>query len=101
MHIANEGKLVCICPADRAQDVLDVMRSHPEESRDAALIRTVGDRAARNPRTFAHDHPDPEELAWSTGSRVSLCRASARDQSMTGTASLPTILIVDDEIPQP
>ncbi|EGD60626.1 Hydrogenase expression/formation protein hypE [Novosphingobium nitrogenifigens DSM 19370] len=45
MHIANEGKLVCICPADRAQDVLDVMRSHPE-GRDAALIGTVGDRAA-------------------------------------------------------
>ncbi|NOW44213.1 hydrogenase expression/formation protein HypE [Novosphingobium sp. SG751A] len=45
IHIANEGKLICICPQDQAEAVLSVMRAHPE-GRDAAQIGTVGAHAA-------------------------------------------------------
>jgi hydrogenase expression/formation protein HypE len=41
IHIANEGKLVCICPDDQAEAVLSIMRAHPE-GRDAVQIGTVG-----------------------------------------------------------
>ena len=40
LHIANEGKLVCICPPEDAEALLAVMRAHPE-GRDAARIGTV------------------------------------------------------------
>jgi len=40
LYIANEGKLVAVCPASSAQQLLDVMRAHPL-GRDAALIGEV------------------------------------------------------------
>ncbi len=40
LYCANEGKLVCICAADSAGQLLDIMHSLPE-GRDAALIGHV------------------------------------------------------------
>ena len=37
LYLANEGKLVCICPADSADELLSVMRKHPLGT-DAAII---------------------------------------------------------------
>ncbi len=42
LHVANEGKLICICGADDADALLNVMRAHPL-GRDAALIGHVTD----------------------------------------------------------
>jgi hydrogenase expression/formation protein HypE len=40
LYVANEGKLVAICPPEVAQDLLGVMRDHPL-GREAARIGTV------------------------------------------------------------
>lgn len=40
LHVANEGKLVCICAAEDADRLLAIMRAHPL-GRDAALIGHV------------------------------------------------------------
>jgi hydrogenase expression/formation protein HypE len=40
LYIANEGKLICICPADDADRLLEVMRVHPL-GREAARIGEV------------------------------------------------------------
>ena len=40
LYVANEGKLICICPAKQAQQLLAVMRRHPLGS-DAAIIGEV------------------------------------------------------------
>ncbi|MBS7669294.1 hydrogenase expression/formation protein HypE [Croceicoccus gelatinilyticus] len=40
LHIANEGKMICICPPEQASAALAAMRRHPE-GRDAALIGQV------------------------------------------------------------
>lgn len=40
LHIANEGKLVCICPAEDADKVIAAMRAHPE-GEGAVRIGTV------------------------------------------------------------
>jgi len=40
LYVANEGKLVCICPATAAERLLAVMREHPL-GRDAAIIGEV------------------------------------------------------------
>lgn len=40
LYLANEGKLICICPPEVADGLLAVMRNHPL-GRDAALIGTV------------------------------------------------------------
>jgi hydrogenase maturation factor len=29
LYLANEGKLIAICPADEAERLLEVMKSHP------------------------------------------------------------------------
>jgi len=43
LYIANEGKLVCICPAQSAEALLSVVQNHPL-GRDAAIIgEVVGD----------------------------------------------------------
>ena len=42
LYVANEGKLVCICPGERAQQLLAVMREHPLAA-DAAIIGRVVD----------------------------------------------------------
>lgn len=43
LGVANEGKLLAFCPADRAERLLEVMRAHPL-GRDAAIIgRAVED----------------------------------------------------------
>jgi hydrogenase expression/formation protein HypE len=44
LYVANEGKLVCICPADASDDLLRVMRKHPL-GQDAAVIGHVVDDA--------------------------------------------------------
>ncbi len=40
LHVANEGKLVAVCAAERAPRLLEAMRAHPL-GRDAALIGEV------------------------------------------------------------
>lgn len=40
LYVANEGKLVAICPPEAAEELLGVMREHPL-GRDAASIGTV------------------------------------------------------------
>jgi hydrogenase expression/formation protein HypE len=40
LYIANEGKLVCICPQQDATPLLEIMRAHPLGKR-AALIGEV------------------------------------------------------------
>lgn len=45
LHIANEGKLVCICPPEEAEALLAIMQAHPEGA-GAVRVGTVGERAA-------------------------------------------------------
>jgi hydrogenase expression/formation protein HypE len=40
LYVANEGKLIAICPPDRAQVLLQAMRAHPL-GRDSAIIGRV------------------------------------------------------------
>ncbi|MCG8425962.1 MAG: hydrogenase expression/formation protein HypE, partial [Chromatiales bacterium] len=40
LYVANEGKLIAICPADQADRLLDVMKAHPK-GREAAIIGEV------------------------------------------------------------
>lgn len=40
LYVANEGKLVAICPAEQAETLLQVMRAHPQ-GQEAALIGQV------------------------------------------------------------
>lgn len=40
LYVANEGKLICICPADQAEPLLKVMQNHPL-GQDAAIIGQV------------------------------------------------------------
>lgn len=42
LNVANEGKLVCFCDAGDVERLLEIMRSHPEGTR-AAAIGTVDD----------------------------------------------------------
>lgn len=42
LYVANEGKLIAICPADKAQKLLAVMRAHPL-GQDSAIIGDVVD----------------------------------------------------------
>jgi hydrogenase expression/formation protein HypE len=42
LYVANEGKLIAICPAEHAEPLLAAMRSHPR-GRDAAIIGRVTD----------------------------------------------------------
>ena len=40
LFVANEGKVIVICPAEQAQAALQAMRSHPK-GKDAAIVGTV------------------------------------------------------------
>jgi hydrogenase expression/formation protein HypE len=40
LYVANEGKLIAICPAEHAEQLLAVMRAHPQ-GREAAIVGTV------------------------------------------------------------
>ena len=40
LYVANEGKLIAICPASEAQSLCDVMRGHPHGA-DAAIVGEV------------------------------------------------------------
>lgn len=40
LYVANEGKLIAICPADKADTLLATMKAHPQGS-DAAIIGEV------------------------------------------------------------
>jgi hydrogenase expression/formation protein HypE len=42
LHLANEGKLLAVCPRERAGELLEAMRSHPL-GREAAVIGEVTD----------------------------------------------------------
>jgi hydrogenase expression/formation protein HypE len=42
LYVANEGKLIGICPGDQAEAVLEAMRRHPQ-GQDAAIIGEVTD----------------------------------------------------------
>ncbi len=46
LYIANEGKMVAVCPGGRADDLLAAMRAHPL-GRDAAIIGEVIDDSHR------------------------------------------------------
>ncbi len=43
LYVANEGKLVCICAARRADALLKVMRTHPLGERSAIIGEVVAD----------------------------------------------------------
>ncbi|MEJ2387697.1 MAG: AIR synthase-related protein, partial [Chromatiaceae bacterium] len=43
LYVANEGKLVAICPADEARTLLDTMRGHPLGIDSAIIGRVVED----------------------------------------------------------
>ena len=45
VYCANEGKLVCICAAEDAENLLRTMRQQPE-AKDAAIIGCVTEEAA-------------------------------------------------------
>ncbi|TCK08313.1 hydrogenase expression/formation protein HypE [Marinobacterium mangrovicola] len=40
LYVANEGKLIAICPQERAEELLAAMRAHPQ-GQDAAIIGNV------------------------------------------------------------
>ncbi|MGQ9660060.1 MAG: hydrogenase expression/formation protein HypE [Thermochromatium sp.] len=42
-YVANEGKLVAICPAERAEQLLEVMRRHPLGTHSALIGEVVAD----------------------------------------------------------
>ncbi len=42
LYVANEGKLICICPREQTETVLAAMRAHPQ-GQDAAIIGEVTD----------------------------------------------------------
>lgn len=46
LYVANEGKLIAICPGERADELLAAMRSHPLGA-DAAIIGEVVEDAQR------------------------------------------------------
>lgn len=43
LYCANEGKMICICSPDKAETILEIMRS-TEEGKNAALIGTVSEK---------------------------------------------------------
>ena len=43
LYVANEGKLIAAVPAEHAERVLDVMRSHPLGRQAAMIGRVVAD----------------------------------------------------------
>jgi hydrogenase expression/formation protein HypE len=43
LYVANEGKLICICPAEKAEQLLEVMRAHPLGERAAIIGEVVED----------------------------------------------------------
>ena len=52
MQVANEGKMVCIVPADQADAALAAMRANPYGA-DAAIVGEVSEaRADRGPKVF-------------------------------------------------
>jgi len=44
LYVANEGKLICICPAGDAQHLLQVMQAHPLGRQAAIIGEVVEDR---------------------------------------------------------
>ncbi|WP_415898721.1 hydrogenase expression/formation protein HypE [Neptuniibacter sp. QD48_11] len=42
LFVANEGKLVAFCPADKAEQLLEVMKAHPK-GQEAAIVGEVTD----------------------------------------------------------
>jgi hydrogenase expression/formation protein HypE len=43
LYVANEGKLIAVVPAEHAEQLLDVMRSHPMGRQAAMIGRVVAD----------------------------------------------------------
>ncbi|MBR9885239.1 MAG: hydrogenase expression/formation protein HypE [Oceanospirillales bacterium] len=43
LYVANEGKLIAICPQDKAQRLLEVMRAHPQGRHAEIIGRVVED----------------------------------------------------------
>lgn len=46
LYVANEGKLIAICPAPHADHLLDIMRANPQGSNAAIIGTVVEDRHA-------------------------------------------------------
>ena len=53
LYVANEGKLVAVCPPDVAEDLLDVMHAHPL-GKNAAIIGEVRE----DPNKFVEMHTE-------------------------------------------
>jgi hydrogenase expression/formation protein HypE len=43
LYVANEGKLIAICPPDKAERLLDAMRAHPLGTESAIIGEVVED----------------------------------------------------------
>jgi hydrogenase expression/formation protein HypE len=43
LYLANEGKLIAICPGDQAERLLQAMRGHPLGAESAIIGRVVED----------------------------------------------------------
>jgi hydrogenase expression/formation protein HypE len=43
LYLANEGKLIAICPGDRAEQLLETMRRHPLGGQSAIIGQVVED----------------------------------------------------------
>ena len=43
LYVANEGKLIAICPSDQAERLLAVMRGHPQGQQSAIIGEVVDD----------------------------------------------------------
>ncbi|NOQ16951.1 MAG: hydrogenase expression/formation protein HypE, partial [Methyloprofundus sp.] len=43
LYVANEGKLVCICPAEHAESLLAVMQQHPLGQAAAIIGQVIDD----------------------------------------------------------
>jgi hydrogenase expression/formation protein HypE len=59
LYVANEGKLVCICPPQNADQLLDIMRAHP-----------LGKHAARIGEVLEDEHGFVQMQTRFGGSRV-------------------------------
>jgi hydrogenase expression/formation protein HypE len=43
LYVANEGKMIVICPSERAEAVLAAMRAHPKGQEAAVIGRVLDD----------------------------------------------------------
>jgi len=71
LYVANEGKLVAVCPQRDAERLVAAMRAHPL-GREAAQIGEI----TEDPHRFVQMQPRSAECAWWTGLPANNCRGS-------------------------